>query len=135
MAAEADMKKKSMELVQLGRTCRRATQTVFTRVLHRSFAGSRAVYIVCAAAREALCAGSAGLTWVPCHARTLLISCDARWIPDSVHQKAMWLNWLRASHSLAATQTIFTESSQREGPPRLPWPLLLPSWHCSSDCR
>ena len=72
-----------------------------TRLLRRSFAGSRAVYIVCVAARpsEAPCAGSAGLARVPRHPRTLLISCGAGRVPDSVHQEAMWPNCVARVHA------------------------------------
>ena len=63
-----------------------------TRVLRRSFAGSRAVYIVCVAARpsEAPCTGSAGLTRVPHHA----ISEMLRLADDP--------DWRQATHSYAA---------------------------------
>ena len=83
-----------------------------TRVLRRSFAGSKAVYIVCVAVRpsEAPCAGSAGLTRVPRHPRTLLISCDAGRVPDSVHQEAMWPNCVARVHAHARPRR-----SEREG--------------------
>ena len=83
------------------RTCVVCEPVGSTRVLRRSFAGLRAVFIVCVAARplEAPCAGSAGLTRVPHHRRTLLISCDAGRVPDSVHQEAMWPNCVARVHA------------------------------------
>ena len=72
-----------------------------TRVLRRSFAGSRGS-IYCLRGGEAIrsaCAGSAGLTRVPRHPRTLLISCNAGRVPDSVHQEAMWPNCVARVHA------------------------------------
>ena len=75
-------------------------------------ADSRAVYIVCVAARP-------GVPWVLRHPRTVLISCDAGRILDSVHQNAMWIIVWRGSTLVHARPRRSDQAIMRPGATRV----------------